>query len=389
MESRNPFRYGAPVEAGSFCDRKAELAALTERMRSGIHAFVLSPRRYGKTSLLLEALRLLRKDRGRGGYANLLLCTTEDEVASVVLTAVVREVLRPVGRTRQRLEDVVRQLRVAPQIELGPDGSVSLSLLPAPGRPRWHDALEDAIGLLERTGERRPATLVLDEFQQIAEIGPKGLGGAFKALADQARHTSLVFAGSRLSVMERLTRGRGAPLLGMGETFNIEVVPEDDMAAHLVARARTGGKRLAKADARALYRTADGVPNDVQWLAHAAFEAAGAAPGIDPDDIRAGLTSIVSRQAGLFAERYAGLSPSQRRIVRELARHPVEKVYAKTFLDSVRVANANAVTTALRALAEQEIVRRAPSRAGGGSTVSRWQLTSPFFRAWLVAEMDG
>lgn len=377
MESENPFRYGAPVEAASFCDRTEELDALTARMRNGIHAFVLSPRRYGKTSLMLEALRRFRKDGGRGGYANLLLCTTEAEAASVVLTSVVREVLRPIGRTKRGIEDVLEHLRVAPQIELSPDGKVTLTLQPAVSAPRWYEVLEDAVGLLERAGERRPAALVLDEFQQVAEIGPKGLGGAFKALADHARGTSLVFAGSRLSVMERLTRGRGAPLLGMGETFNLEVVPEDEMSAHLVARARRGGKRLTRADARALYRRADGIPNDVQWLAHAAYEAATGT--IDETAIDAGLESIVRHQAGFFAERYESLAPSQQRIVRELARSPREKVYAKAFLDAVMVANANAVTTALRALAEQEMVRREGRQ---------WRLASPFFRAWLRDHLE-
>src|SRR3954451_17003496 len=122
MESENPFRYGAPVEAACFCDRTEELDALTARMRNGIHAFVLSPRRYGKTSLMLEALRRFRKEGGRAGYANLLLCTTEAEAAGVVLTSVVREVLRPMGRTRRVIEDVLEHLRVAPQIELSPYG---------------------------------------------------------------------------------------------------------------------------------------------------------------------------------------------------------------------------------------------------------------------------
>jgi len=377
MESENPFRYGAPVEAASFCDRAEELDALTSRMRNGIHAFVLSPRRYGKTSLMLEALRRFRKEGGRGGYANLLLCTTEAEAAGVVLTSVVREVLRPIGRTRRSIEDVLEHLRVAPQIELSPEGKVTLTLQPAMSGQRWYEVLEDAVRLLERAGEQRPAALVLDEFQQVAEIGPKGLGGAFKALADQARGTSLVFSGSRLSVMERLTRGRGAPLLGMGETFNLEVVPEDEMSSHLVARARRGGKRLTRAEARALYRRADGIPNDVQWLAHAAFEAA--ADTIDAEAIDAGLESIVRRQAGFFAERYESLAPSQQRIVRELARSPREKVYAKAFLDAVMVANANAVTTALRTLAEQEIVRREGRQ---------WRLASPFFRAWLLGRLE-
>jgi hypothetical protein len=177
--------------------------------------------------------------------------------------------------------------------------------------------------------------------------------------------------------MERLTRGRGAPLLGMGETFNLEVVPEDEMSAHLVVRAKRGGKRLTRADARALYRRADGIPNDVQWLAHAAYEAATGV--IDAEAIDAGLESIVRRQAGFFAERYESLAPSQQRIVRELARSPREKVYAKAFLDAVMVANANAVTTALRTLAEQEIVRREGRQ---------WRLASPFFQAWLLGRLE-
>ena len=53
-------------------------------------------------------------------------------------------------------------------------------------------------------------------------------------------------------------------------------------------------------------------------------------------------------------------------------------MYAKAFLDRVRVANANAVTTALRVLSDREIVRRGEAR---------WQLASPFFRAWLLDQL--
>jgi hypothetical protein len=149
------------------------------------------------------------------------------------------------------------------------------------------------------------------------------------------------------------------------------------MSAHLVARAKRAGKRLTRADARALYRRADRIPNDVQWLAHAAFEAAGEV--IDTGAIETGLAAIVRRQAGFFAERFESLAPSQQRIVRELARSPREKVYAKAFLDTVMVANANAVTTALRTLTEQEIVRREGRQ---------WRLASPFFRAWLLGQLE-
>ena len=51
----NPYRYGAPVSGSQFTGRHAELRAVADRMRNGINILVLSPRRYGKTSLIEKA----------------------------------------------------------------------------------------------------------------------------------------------------------------------------------------------------------------------------------------------------------------------------------------------------------------------------------------------
>ncbi len=379
--TRNPYRYGAPVEAGSFCDRVEELGAITERMRSGVHVFLLSPRRYGKTSLVLRAVEQLRAQGGRVGYANLLLCTSEDEVAAVILSAVVREVLRPAGRARRPLEDVIRHVRISPTVGVRPDGNISVSFDASPRRPlAWLDVLVDAVGLLESAAGDDGSALVLDEFQAIADIGPRGLGGVFKALADHTRHSSLIFSGSHLAVMERITRSPGAPLLDMGETIRLGVIPEDPMVDHLTRRARGADKKLSRPAAREIYRVAEEVPNDVQWLAHASFEAAGADPDITSSHIHLGRDAIVGHQASSFAEGFERLAPVQQRIVRELAHHPVDQPYAKAFLDTARVANANAVRTALRALSGLELVQQ---------TGRTWRLTSPFFGAWLTDQGTG
>ena len=47
------------VEGDRFYDREADLAALTERVRDGIHTLLTAQRRMGKTSLVRELLRVL------------------------------------------------------------------------------------------------------------------------------------------------------------------------------------------------------------------------------------------------------------------------------------------------------------------------------------------
>ncbi|MGD0322045.1 MAG: hypothetical protein ABSC00_10685 [Acidimicrobiales bacterium] len=376
QELRPPYHYGAPVEPPWFCDREAEVAAIESRMRDGIHVFLLSPRRYGKTSLLFRAMTRFGEGGGRVGYANLLLCTNEIEVASSVLSAVVEGVLSGPGRARHALEDVIRRLRVTPQLSVTTDGKVQLSFDPSVGRRVWRDVLEDALGLLEQTSDKRPSALVLDEFQVVAGIGAKGLGGTFKAVADRMRHVSLVFSGSHLSIMEKLTKARGAPLYGMGERIVLDVVPEAPMVSYLQRRARASGMRLSKVTAQRIYVLADTVPNYVQQLAFAAYELAGTSSEITDVHVDKGLSAVTRRQAGDFAEKYEQLSPSQQRILKVLAAEPVSRVYTKSFLDAVDVANANAVTTALRVLGEREMVQR----RGG-----KWAVVDPFLRYWLTS----
>ena len=373
----SPYRFGAPVEPPWFCDREAELDVLTARMRSGIHVFVLSPRRYGKTSLIRRAMDVVEADGARCAYANLLFATSETELATTILQAVVQDLLGRAGRARQSLETILRQLRITPKASVGADGSVSLGLDASAFASSWLDVVHDAVGLLQRSAKKHPAVLVLDEFQVVATIGRKGVGGAFKALADEVTNMGIVFSGSHLAVMEKLAKGAGAPLHGMGERLVLDVVPEEPMVAYLQRRARVAGKRLDKATGRLVYRSADAVPNYVQQLALAAFEAAGSSSVITERHVTEGFDTVVEREASTFAQQFEDLggAPVQQRVLKELARQPTSSVYAKAFLDAVGVANANAVTTALRVLDGKGLVAR-KGRV--------WDIADPFLRRWLA-----
>lgn len=212
----------------------------------------------------------------------------------------------------------------------------------------------------------------------VNERGSRGVGGAFKALADAARRTILVFSGSHMAVMEQRTNGSGAPLYGMGERVVLDVVPEEPMVGYLQRRAKLAGKTLPRKTAQAIYAQADTVPNDVQQLAQAAFDAADTAT-ITADHVAAGFDAVVERQSAIYAQQYEDLggAPAQQRILRTLAHTPIASVYAKAFLDAVQVANANAVTTALRVLDNRELVARRDRS---------WHVADPFLRRWLTQQ---
>ena len=52
----NPFVYGEVVPSGAFIDRVVELERLIGDLAAGQKVFLISPRRYGKSSLIRQAL---------------------------------------------------------------------------------------------------------------------------------------------------------------------------------------------------------------------------------------------------------------------------------------------------------------------------------------------
>src|SRR5438132_6935094 len=58
---QNPFVYGEVVPAAAFVNRVAELDRLVGDLTAGQKIFLISPRRYGKSSLIRQALAALSR----------------------------------------------------------------------------------------------------------------------------------------------------------------------------------------------------------------------------------------------------------------------------------------------------------------------------------------
>lgn len=367
----DPYHYGSPVGGDHFCDREEALADVEARMLSGANVVLLSPRRYGKSSLLLRAIDRVRRRGGSSGYVSLIRCSSRREVAEAVASGILNGPLSSLTRRRENLKELLRDLRIAPVLGVDATGAFSLSFAAGGAPTDWDSVLADSLRLLARRSQQRPTSLVLDEFQRVAEID-EGLGGVFKAVADELSTTSLVFAGSKLHLMHRLAGGPGAPLLGMGERIVLDAIPVDPMTRYLTHRATAAGKHMSTHAAGLIYAAVDGIPNDVQRLAFEAFLVAG--DTIDDEAVAIAMQRIVSHQSTDYGELFERLAPTQQRVLRALACEPTGAVYAASFLHEADVTNPNSVRAAIDVLEGRELLRR---REGV------WVVGNAFFRAWL------
>src|SRR5438270_8608909 len=78
----NPFRFGRIVSGDAFTDREADLLVLERELRGGQNILIEAPRRFGKTSLILEVKRRLQAGGGPGAYLDCMLVPSRARLAA-------------------------------------------------------------------------------------------------------------------------------------------------------------------------------------------------------------------------------------------------------------------------------------------------------------------
>lgn len=371
--AENPFHYGTPALGPNFVGRASELDAVMSRIRSGINVVVVSPRRYGKTSLLIRARELLAAGRPKPAIVdtNVFLCKDLATLAGRLLSAAYRVPGARWHRVRQAVPEFLSRLRVRPAVTFDETGKPLFSFGPGIQPAEAERSIADVYSILAEEAAARPAALVLDEFQAVTRHG-EHLPFLLKGLADEHPGVSLVLAGSQRHLMERLVTSQGAPLFGMAQRVALGPVPGEEMVAYLVERAATGGKPMDQRTAELLVELAGPVPNDLQHLAFEAFQ--GGEGCIGEPEVFAALDRTVSHESDLYAERLSRVSPGQARVLIALAAGYEGAIFTGAFAATVSLAGSQSVSRAIDALAEDETV----TRRGG-----RWVINDPFFAAWL------
>ncbi len=124
---QNPFVYGEVVPAAAFVNRVAELDRLVGDLAAAQKVFLISPRRYGKSSLVRQALTAMRR---RGA---LTVEVTVSSFSSYVafLEGYARAVVAAEtrwDRARTWLREAVRSTRA--EVRFAPDGRAESRGLP-------------------------------------------------------------------------------------------------------------------------------------------------------------------------------------------------------------------------------------------------------------------
>src|SRR5471030_1267595 len=122
----NPFHYGEVVAGADFADRESELKSMVSDLVGPSRIFMVSPRRYGKTSLIMRALEEIKLKGELTVYVDLFRASSLEELADVYAKSIFEAVEGGVEKAIRFVKEMLPSL--SPEVTLDEEGKPSLSL---------------------------------------------------------------------------------------------------------------------------------------------------------------------------------------------------------------------------------------------------------------------
>jgi hypothetical protein len=365
----NPFKYGQVVSAEDFCPRPKLLGQLMRFVRSGQNVVLQGERRMGKTSLICEALRRLK--RYRMIYVDLLEIKTADDLGKRMIKSIV-SAERQAGAL-EKLTKSLAQLR--PSLSVDPfTGNPSVSFDPRVTlRP---DSIEGILDLVSDTRKRHPLAVVLDEFQDVLNLRDSTetlalLRGKIQFHGD----ISYVFAGSIRNRMSQIFSSPDSPFFKTAIALDVGPLSTEEFVRFLKAKFSSGRRSVDDETLSEIIAIAENVPGDVQEFCAALWDTTPSGKRISADRLREALELIFSRESKGYEAALVQITGRQLKCLVGLARLGGRSPLSADFLKGAGLTLPASVKKSLVRLEQLKIIYRSQEE---------YRFTNPFFKRWLV-----
>lgn len=340
----------------AFCNRVAERQRLVKNIKARQHTLITSPRRYGKTSLVLFVLEKLGIS-----YAKVdLFVALDAKACEEQLIHGVQQLISKISTKPERVLHLIRDYfaQAKKSWTIGFKG-IQLELVPEKDSDSAVN-IRDALLALESVlaKKRQRAVLFIDEFQEIGALpSAKALEGAIRHVAQETKYLLFVFSGSNRHLLTYMFDDKSRPLYMLCERIILDRINENHYVEFINKIAlKTWGRHFSVETLSEIFTLTDRHPYYINVLCNALWKACDNKS--HPPD--AALVKKIWREY-IYTERtrisreLSYLSFGQRKILTAISFGHTTELTGKPFLQKVGITGPS-VISALDVLEERDLV---------------------------------
>ena len=370
-----PFIFGVATSGENFTDRKNETARLLTNFRHGVNTVLISPRRWGKTSLVQKVAALAQSDDLRVVYLDIFSCRSDKEFYDAFASAVLRQTS---SKWKEWVENAKSFLsRIRPKISFGSDSvaefSVSLEMDPQ------SDDVAEILQLPEKIAQEKGVKIVvcIDEFQQIAEFkDSKTFQKRLRTVWQLQKNVSYCLFGSKKHLMNELFEKKSLPFYKFGDAIYLQRIPATDWVDYICERFKATGKTISPELAERVCVAVECHSSYVQQLAWLIW--------VNTDkiatekDFEEAYRDILAQNTPLFEKLTENLSSYQMNFLRAIIDGVRKEFSAQEVVQKYKLGSSANVAIVKRALVKKEIVEIEKREV---------IISDPLLKVWLKQEL--
>jgi uncharacterized protein len=263
-----PFVFGRLAIKKNFTNREKEISRLINNFLMLVNTTLISPRRWGKSSLVEKAaIEAGKSDKNlRFCFIDAFNVRTEEQFYQLLAT----EVLKTSASKFEMLFDNAKTFmgKFLPNLSFSPDNQneVSLSL-------DWKEVKkqpDDILNMVEKIAVAKGWKFVvcIDEFQNIATFqDPVAFQKKLRANWQKHQDTAYCLYGSKRHMLMDVFTDSSMPFYKFGDLMFLEKIKKEDWIKFITGRFRDTKKTISKVNAALIADLAECHPYYVQQLA--------------------------------------------------------------------------------------------------------------------------
>jgi AAA+ ATPase superfamily predicted ATPase len=372
-----PFQYGRLAEVESFIDRVEDRKELKNFLSHGINTILVSPRRWGKSSLVKEAMReLLEEDKNvRVCFLDAYKLHSEEDFYNKYASAIIQGVS---SSLEQKWGDFLRFInRLTPSITIASDPmnsiEVDLKINPLKETP------EAILQLPEKIAVEKGIRVIvcIDEFQQLANIPHwERLESMLRSEWQLQHHTTYCLYGSKMHMMKRIFNNSSSPFYKFGQMMQLKRIAKEYWLPYIVNNFESTGKHITEEQAERLCEKVKYNSWYVQQYCFFVWSHTEAT--VTDENLDRQLDMVIDTNEETFQNELDELVPSQIGLLKAIAageRH----FNAKDVVEKYRLGLSQTITRNKRTLVEKDLVEK---------NRDEYTFVDPLFELWIKREYD-
>lgn len=374
MENK-PFTFGVAASGDNFTDREKETARLLLNFQHGVNTVLISPRRWGKTSLVQKVCCLAQSDKVKVVYLDIFSCRSESDFYDAFASAILKQTS---SKLDEWLENAKLFLsRISPKISLGPDPTTDFSIS-LEMNPKGED-IDEVLQLPEKIAQRKGYNIVvcIDEFQQIAEFrDSKTFQKRLRSFWQLQKSVSYCLFGSKKHLMNELFEKKNLPFYKFGDAIYLQKIGTQDWISYICSRFEVTGKYISKELAEKICQRVDNHSSYVQQLAWLVWVHSNKVA--TEQDFEEAYQDIIDQNTPLFEKQTESLTTYQMNFLRAVIDGIHKEFTTQEVLQKYQLGSSANVSIVKRALIKKELIE-----------VEKHQIIipDPVMRVWLKREL--